>query len=263
MKNKKKKIIIISIILLLIIPLSVAAKYIYNSLYEHYLTTKGFYFYSDFLDISTKEYKLDNWSGSENYNISFNLYNYQNDLKYTSSNIEYNISYECSSNVSCSTDLYNNQGVLSGEGKNYSRVNLVIEPTEPLHAGDEVSVLVKASTNNIFRKELKAKYIITVNDIDYNIVDNAKSMYAILNIVNSSDKEKSVTLNFDNSIVNIDTSNKLVVNGTSYNRDEYLKSVTIKLSPLSDNSIYFYKKNVDNDYSYPGNNNESIISISY
>lgn len=260
--KERKKIIIGLVVLVLIIPLGILAKYLYSSLYEHYLTTKDFYFYSDYLDTSTPIYKLDNWSGMDNYNISFNLLNYQNELKYTANDIKYDISYECSNNVTCSTDIVDNKGTILGGSKNYNNINLIITPKERLNAADEVTILVKASTNNIFKKELSAKYVISISDIDYNIVDGVGSMYATLNLANNSNHEKEVTLTFDNSVVNIDTSNKLVLKGSSYNKDEYLKSVTIKLGALTDNSINFYKNDVEQDYSYPSSN-KSIISISY
>lgn len=255
---KKKKLLIISLIIIILLPLIVFGKYLYYKTYEFYLTTNNFYFYSNYLSLDNKKFTINNWGGSGNYNISVDLYNYSNDLKYTSDDIEYEVTCNSSSNVTCSVN--NGSGVLYGNMKGSKDVGITIIPKEDLKTGDEVEVEVIAKSKTIYNKILKATFKILVTDIDYNIVDSSGSLYASLDISNLGDVSKEVTLTFDNSKVNIDTTNKLVINGTNTNKNGFISSSVITLEPGSDYSIYFYKKDISKNYSLLENKN--VITVS-
>ena len=76
-KNNKRKVkkinpivlLIIFIIVIFLTPRFVStAKYVYNAIHEHYLSSKDFYFSSDKLSINHTEYEItNNWSGAEPY----------------------------------------------------------------------------------------------------------------------------------------------------------------------------------------------------
>ena len=44
---------------------------------------------------------------------------------------------------------------------------------------------------------------------------------------------------------------------------KYIDSFIFKVEALSSKSVRFYKSNVSNDYTYPFNNNESIVEVIY
>ena len=74
---KSKKIFTIFVILIIMfatISLTLG-KYIYNSVWDYYLSSKAFYFESDLLDINTKNNSLLKWDGSD---INFKINNSQN-----------------------------------------------------------------------------------------------------------------------------------------------------------------------------------------
>ena len=104
-RNKRKTIKLNPIVLLIIFVIVIfltpkfvsTAKYVYNAIHEHYLSSKDFYFKSDKLSINHTEYEItNNWSGAEPYVITVNMSSKQNDMSYTESDIDYNITYTCS-----------------------------------------------------------------------------------------------------------------------------------------------------------------------
>jgi len=105
-KKRSKRIIIILVVLLIFVATATftLGKYAYNNAWNYYLSSKGFYFESDFLDINTKKNSLLKWDGS---NINFELKNSQNDKLIS----EYDISYK----ITCE---------VLGEENNYINCNL-------------------------------------------------------------------------------------------------------------------------------------------
>ena len=100
--NKKKIYLLLGIILFVITIGLTYGRYAYNSLKEFYLASKNFYFYSDKLPSNRAIYQIDNWSGVDSYQLTINLNNSKNNLVHANTDINYEISYVCSSNALCS-----------------------------------------------------------------------------------------------------------------------------------------------------------------
>ena len=100
-KFKKSIFIFVAVGLILIILGSTYGRYIYLELKEYYLSTKNFYFNRDKLTLDRAIYQVENWSGVDSYNISINLNSYKNNLEVCDSDITYELSYFCSTNVTC------------------------------------------------------------------------------------------------------------------------------------------------------------------
>lgn len=248
---KKKK----WLLLLLLIPIIVLAKYAYDAIYEHYLSTNNFYFKSDY----EGTYTYNNWSGITDYDLKFNLLNYENNKRYTEEDIDYTLDITCSDNVLCTLDK--TSGTLTGDVKSKDDINIKVSPKN-IKNNDKVTIDISATTDNIFKKVLTTKYILNVTNygIDYNVIDDENNMYAVLNIANSLE-DKEVTITFDSSLVSIDSTNDLFLNKTDYTEsDGYISSIKTVINGGSDNSIFFYKNDITKDYTYPSLN-ESIINI--
>mgnify|MGYP007102028912 CR=1 FL=1 len=89
-KGKTKSVNIIMLLIVFVIVIYIApklvstAKYVYNAIHEHYLSSKDFYFSSDKLSANHTEYEItNNWSGAETYIITVNMSSKQNDMAYT------------------------------------------------------------------------------------------------------------------------------------------------------------------------------------
>ena len=103
-KYGKKGYIVLGIILVFLLTTITFGRYIYNEIRDFYLSSKNFYFNSDKLTANRAIYQVDNWSAVDPYTITINLNNSKNNLVHTSSDINYEISYVCSSNVLCSVN---------------------------------------------------------------------------------------------------------------------------------------------------------------
>ena len=91
---KKKKILLITIVccvIIIVIASMTSAKYAYNSIWNYYLHSRGFYFKSDKLELETKKNSVLTWDGSD---IVFNVSNNENDSLISEYDISYKISCE-------------------------------------------------------------------------------------------------------------------------------------------------------------------------
>ena len=90
MEKRKKRIAILIVTLITIITVitMTSGKYIYNSIWNYYLKSKGFYFESDLLDIVAKNNSMLKWDGSD---IYFSLKNSLNDKLISDYDISYKI----------------------------------------------------------------------------------------------------------------------------------------------------------------------------
>ena len=76
-------------------------RYVKDIIEVYYLRTKNFYFTSDKLTIHGKDYEINPWGGTTNYNLSISMSSLLNSLKGTDTDIIYDLS--------CSTS--NSKGV--------------------------------------------------------------------------------------------------------------------------------------------------------
>ena len=83
---KKHKIIFLSLLIIIILPLTITfSRYVYSKVVDYILETKKFYFNSDKLTKDGKIYEINNWSGTDPFNIEFDLNNRKNNLLYRQS----------------------------------------------------------------------------------------------------------------------------------------------------------------------------------
>ncbi|MBR3163428.1 MAG: hypothetical protein IKF17_04960 [Clostridia bacterium] len=183
---KNKQLLILIIILLFIVSFVVVlARYVTNNVSDFFLRSKEFYFYSDKLEANTAVYQIDNWSGVDDYSIIINMNSRLNNLKATSYDIGYNITYNCTTdNAIC--QLSKQSGTI------YSNTNtdfftLTITPNTQLDTGDKVTVEIEATSTTEYTKKLKGRFTLVVGkeNVTYEITDAANNPYMDLRITNT------------------------------------------------------------------------------
>ena len=288
-KITKKRIIIFSIIVISLVVTATYGRYIYRGIRNYYLSTKGFYFNSDKLSENTSIYQLDNWSGVEPVVVTFNMDSKKNNIVSSPLNIEYNISFECSTNVTCTSTK--NSGLIMN-GVNTDRFSITMTPNTNLYDGDSIWLEVETNATSPYTKTLKGRFTINVGEIGlaYVIEDSPGNQYLDFNITNTldyykvitafgdysvgdrieiseylslpaADKPKCtaalITLTFDPSLFRLDMTNEAYLQAvrttstTLSDGYDYLNSVTFRTDAVSSTSVRFYKLNTENDYTYP------------
>ena len=182
-------------------------------------------------------------------------------------------------------------------------VVITVPTTTVLHARDRIELNVTASSTSPYQKTLRGTFRLVVghyglsheiedsrndpylniritNTLDYYVVREAFSNYVVGNQLDIStyqgltpanqDKCASaiVTLSFDPTKVLLDMTSQDYqeaesVTRQTINNHEYINSISFKIDVLSSKQIKFYKTDVTNDYTYPNNNNQSIINVTY
>ena len=279
-KRKLKKIVyvFIAIGLLLVIFGSTYGRYIYLELKEYYLSTKNFYFNSDKLTVGRAIYQVENWSGVDSYNISINLNSYKNNLEVSDSDISYQLTYECSQNVTC--HLSKNSGTIY-TSTNTDNVVATITPVTSLSEGDSAFIEVTASSTSPYTKTIRARFIlnVSISGLAYEIEDEVDRPYLNFNITNTLDyytivtpfgnyhandkidmttyanltaenkakcKSALITLTFNPNVVVLDMTNEFYLKATNYTTTtvggySYINSITFNVDAISSAQVKFYK----------------------
>ncbi len=299
-KITKKKIIIFSIILISLLVTATYGRYIYRGIRNYWLSTKGFYFNSDKLSEDTSIYQLDNWSGVEPVVVTFNMDSKKNNIVSSPLNIEYNISFTCSTNVTCTATK--NSGLIMN-GVNTDRFSITMTPNTNLYDGDSIWLQVETNATSPYTKTLRGRFTINVGEIGlaYEILDSPGNPYLDFHITNTLDYYKVIeafdsysigdrlemseylalsatnkpkctaaliTLSFDPSLFRLDMTNEAYLQAvrttstTLSDGYDYLNSVTFRTDALSSTSVRFYKLNTGNDYTYPYVTQTSVITFS-
>lgn len=288
-KYSKKQILILGVLSLFMVSfIIILGRYVVNNVSNFFTRSKEFYFYSDKLSEDNPSYQIDNWPGVDNYTITVNMNSRKNNLLATSYDIPYIISYICTDNVIC--QLSKTSGTISADS-NSDFFNLVITPNTSLKTGDRVHITIKATTNDIYKKTISARFTLVVGQeqLFYEIVDKKDQPYFELNITNSmsyylvqeafatyavgdrinvdtylalSEEEKKkcysavITLNFDHNkaLLDMTNSNYLTaqrVGSINQNGDEYINEIEFRLDAISSTTVRFYKVDSSQDYTYP------------
>lgn len=172
-----------------------------------------------------------------------------------------------------------------------------------LHDKDRVELNVKTTSTSPYTKELTGVFRLVVgyygltheiddsannpylntritNTLDYYVVRQAFDSYSVgnqideatYNALSNTNKAKCassiVTLTFDPAKVLLDMTSEIYQNATSISRTtvnghEYISSISFKIDAMSSKLIKFYKVNASLDYTYPNNNDASIITVTY
>lgn len=283
---KKKLIILLLIIIMLIFLLNTSlARYIYNGINNHILESHDFYFQSSILTPTGGNYSISNWDGVNSYQLNFELTSKKNDFVYTTTDIKYDISYNCPDTVICT--LSKNQGIISKISK-VDSYTLTVTPINNFYEGDTVLVSTSVTSTYPYTKTLSASYLIGVENygFSYDIKDNVGDKYLILELTNSKpyysvvtafndynvgdhvsldeynnlseiDKQKcishTVTVNFNPNTVLLDLTNSTYLKSynirtTSIGGYEYINSITFDVLANSNEKVQFYKVVPNNQY---------------
>ena len=283
-KNNKRKVkkinpivlLIIFIIVIFLTPRFVStAKYVYNAIHEHYLSSKDFYFSSDKLSINHTEYEItNNWSGAEPYVITVNMSSKQNDMSYTESDIDYSITYTCSDNVQCT--LNKNTSTIVGTAnhgvnEDYFTVSISPNGNSALGEGEKAWIDITATSTSPYSQTISGKLILEVGsaEITYEIIDAVNQPYLTVNITNSQSVGANITLTYNPEIVLLDMTSRFRLSSTNDDTQQlngyaYLKSITSQVESLSTTTVRFYKNDSSQDYSYsPGSGIIPVISLTH
>ena len=298
-KRKIKQIIIIIGILLSVGSLVIVlGRYVTNSINNFFIKSKTFYFQSDKLTEKNPTFQVENWSGVDDYTITVNMNSRKNNIEVATMDIGYDIKYKCSSNAIC--QLNKESGIIKKE-TNTDFFNLTITPNKQLQTGDKVIVEIEATSNTGYKKTIKGKFVLVVgqekltyqitdakekpymnlritNTLSYYIVDQAFDSYTVNQRIDidsylelSNDKKSKchsaiVTISFDPNYILIDNTGESYINSINkktvqINGETYINEITIPIDAISSKDLRFYKVDVSQNYTYPNNNNQSIVTI--
>lgn len=296
-KYKKNQIIIATLIALSLLSfIIIFGRYLTSNVSNFFVRSKEFYFFSDKLSEDTSVYQVDNWSGVDDYTITINMNSRLNNIESATYDIGYDISYTCSDNAIC--QLSKTQGIIKAD-TNSDFFNLTITPNTQLKDGDKVVVDVVVNSTAPYKKTLKGKFTFVVGKekLTYQITDKSQDPYMLFSMTNtltyytikesfdsyrvgdrididtylslSEDKKAKcysaeVRIEFNPREVLFDVTNSAysdATNITTTNIDgkTYINGFTIKIDAISSREIRFYKVDVNKDYTYPNNQQESSI----
>lgn len=304
-KEKIRKVrrlifLILMLLFLIFIPrLVTLSRYKSEDINNFFTRTEKFYFLSDKLFKEGPEYKINNWSGVEPYNIIINMSSMNNLNQRSPYDIDYEIKVSSSDNIRY--ELSKTEGKIS---KNTSSdiFNVEVFPKTQLKDKEEATLNIEARSKTKYNKVLKGsfKFVVGKEEVTYSIKDRKTQNYMLINITNSkpyyivktrfgkynigdklsiyeynnltdTDKEKvysaEVKIEYDPNKYILDTTNQNYVkrigdtkiNIGGYN---YINSITFNVAPLSSTSVRIYKKNPDEDNTYPKDNKKPVVNFS-
>jgi hypothetical protein len=294
MGKKKKILIIVPVAVVLLSVVVVFARYIYTvSTGDKLVTAETFYFTTDitgdsymvkkdsspgvyeFQDIQEGTFDLYGGVGHE---ITFNVRNYDDELRITEKKIAYSVSITENNNVSLEkidetgTTMVasSNEETLTGKTAQSDEYKLKINSGY----ADGAKVVVDIKSTKPFSKEIQLTFNLhtTSTWLDYEVRDSSGSPYAELIMKTYSFDESSSeiiqpTIMWNTDDLYIDNTNKLTYtysNG-SFTQNEGMTSgnMQISLNVLNlkgSESLYFFKSDASKDYSYV---NENVITENY
>ena len=188
--NKQKLFLLYVLIFILILSSFTFARYAYQSIKAYFFQTKKFYFNCDKLTEAGSNIEMTNWSGVGQYSVTFNMNSYKNNLLFSDDNIQYDIDFECSDNVTCSVVDDKTNGTISSNTHSDSFTIVITVPTETiLHDKDRVELYVETTSTSPYVKKLKGTFALVVGyyGLSYEIDDSKNSPYLITRITNTLD----------------------------------------------------------------------------
>lgn len=274
--NKIIPILIVLTILAFLVPIMTSlSKYVYNAIHDYYLGTKGFYFNSDKLSSNHSEFEIaNNWSGAETYTITINLNSKKNDLVFAETDIDYEIKYTHSDNIECT--ISKTSGTIIGSangGINEDYFIITVNPAAgtSLPNGATTWVEIEVTSTSPYVATLSGKLMVGVGteDINYEIMDSVNNPYLEVNITNSLNTGKDVTLSFDPNVILLDMTSKFTLNSSAkttvqINGYDYVNTVTSYVGSLETITVKFYKVDPSQDYTYQaGDTKTPVVTLTY
>lgn len=226
--NKKIKILIGIMVITLVVTgsiIPILAKYIKKVNNNVQINSTDFYFTSDLLDIQATngtfpEYTL----GKGTDTITFNLNNYEDDLRFTTVDIDYEIKVTNSSDVI----VFEENGTLNALSTKNSKQFDITSLTSDTY-------IVEVTSTSPYIKQLKGKFIIqdVDDDITYTVSDGAGSTVVMLTI-SVNDYSGNINIKWPNEVFpdNSDPLLKDAKNTTDY---------TVNFNSYSEYTFVFFK----------------------
>lgn len=295
----KKQILILFLLLICTISFVITfGRYVSENISYFLMRSKEFYFYSDKLEEDLAIFQIDNWEGTDPYTITVNMDSRKNNLISASYDISYDIECTATDNVIC--ELNKSNGIIL-ESTNSDTFNIIVTPNRQLDSGDRVIIDVTAKSTSHYEKTLKGRFILVVGveKLAYEITDSVQNPYLELSFTNTlsyyiaqndidgysagekidtetylnlSDDVKQnfysakATVSFDPKEILLDNTNinysKFTnVTTTTIDGNTFINGFDVAIEASSSLNIRFYKLDVGNDYSYPNDKNECILTI--
>ncbi len=188
--DKQRLFLLYLVIILFILGSFTFARYAYQGLKAYFFQTKKFYFNCDKLTEQGSSIEMTNWSGVGQYSITFHMNSYANNLLFSDDNINYDIYFQCSDNVSCSVVDDKSNGTIPNNRHTDSFTIIITVPTETvLHDKDRVELYVETTSTTPYVKKLKGTFALVVGyyGLSYEIEDTRNSPYLTTRITNTLD----------------------------------------------------------------------------
>ena len=226
-----------------------------------------------------------------------NLLYSEEDISYR---IEYECSSNVTCSV---VDNKTNGTIPSNRHTDSFTIIITVPTNTILHDQDRIELSVKAISTSPYKKTLKGTFALVVgyyglsyeiedsrnspylniritNTLDYYVVREAFGDYAVGNQIDintylalsASDRAKCtssiVTLAFNPNQVLLDMTsneyqNNVGINSQRINNHNYINSISFEIEAMSSKQVKFYKVDATQNYTYPNNNNNSIITVTY
>lgn len=303
-KNRKLRIYHIVVFFLIIFTICLFtfdtsfSRYVYNGIKDYFFESKSFFFNCDKMDTNTAIFQLDNWDGVTSFPITFHMNSFKNNMIAATSNIGYDITYNCSVLATCT--ISKQTGVISAD-TNTDEFTITVNPNGNLAEGDRIVVTVSAESSYPYVKTISGRITLTVGipGLAYEIVDKTNQPYLNFSITNTleyyqvvtafgnyavgahldanaynalSDTDKAkctsakIRLDFDPNVVLLDMTSDFYENAYSYTTttiggQDYINSVTFGMDVVSSMIVRFYKANASANYTYPYANITPIIQF--
>lgn len=262
-------LIVLVICLVMVCILPVIAKYVKEKSSEVNITSDNFYFTVDLLGDTNTEASLKktySFYGGDTKEVTFNIQNYFDEFRITSSDVKYNVSYEVKlptgslydvSNVSVNV---NGTGTLSKGGKSFDECTL--RALEGYDNGTEI--VISISSTAPYKKTMVITFILMTfeSEGNYYIIDSKDSLYAELFITTNVPIPVGALIidfsdiNNSSNLLQVDMTNIYLIDEANVLNqiepgESYLKCVTntIAINTGEAISIKFFKKDISKDYS--------------
>lgn len=212
------------------------AKYIDQESKKTKSVAENFYFTSDLLTEEGKNYTLS--AGTKK--ITFELRNFEDDLRSSDSNIEYQYIVTKSDQ-----EIENKTGTITSGQDTGSKNTVTID--DNLSAG---KYTVTAKATSPFTKTLKATFSIPEesSNVNFNISDKEESPYVLLH-VSTEAYEGKIKISWPEGLIP-DTTNKAFEETKTESNDSYQSSnTTVQVTKYSSYTYRFFKKDITKNYS--------------
>ncbi len=279
-------LIMVAVLLVIVLIGGLFARFAYNKIYlENRVGAKDFYFTVDLLGDTTTVESLErdiHIYGGETAELKFKVQNYFDNKRVTEYNLKYDISYACDKPeyTGCSLTLADGSAItangnqMDGGGKKTNEYKLML----PLGYKEETKVTVYVSSTSPYTKNMEVRFILHPGEADllYRVEDIPGAPFAELIImankpvdagklvVDWSDINNEAAGFNKANLLQVDTTNEYLLdtdadkkiglfNAENNKPEEYESLTSIKttkaIRSLESISIYFFKKDPNQDYS--------------